>query len=75
MTEHHRLHPGEGVHTGSKGLKQDASGFLLLGVLLMVIWRLGSHKRFFGRERETVDPEVAAGRKLAVAAVPEEAVT
>ena len=50
-------------------------GLLLLGVVLMVIWRLGGHKRFFGRDRETVDPEVAAGRKLGVAAVPEEAVT
>jgi amino acid transporter len=49
-------------------------GLLLLGVVLMVIWRLGGHDRFFGRNTETVDPEVAAGRKLGVAAVPEEAV-
>jgi amino acid transporter len=49
-------------------------GLLLLGVVLMVIWRLGGHDSFFGRKRETVDPEVAAGRKLGTAAVPEEAV-
>jgi amino acid transporter len=49
-------------------------GLLLLGVVLMVIWRLGGHDRFFGRNTETVDPEVASGRKLGVAAVPEEAV-
>jgi hypothetical protein len=28
VTEHRRLHPGEGAHTGDKGLKQDAIGFL-----------------------------------------------
>ena len=49
-------------------------GLLLLGVVLMVIWRLGGHDRFFGRNTETVDPEVASGRKLGVAAVPEGAV-
>jgi amino acid transporter len=49
-------------------------GLLLLGVVLMILWRLGGHERFFGRKTETVDPEVAAGRKAAVAAVPEEAV-
>jgi hypothetical protein len=49
-------------------------GLLLLGVVLMVIWRFGAHDRFFGRNTETVDSEVAAGRKLGVAAVPEEAV-
>jgi amino acid transporter len=49
-------------------------GLLLLGVVLMVIWRLGDHQRFFGRTTETADPEVAAGHKLGVAAVPEEAV-
>jgi hypothetical protein len=49
-------------------------GLLLLGVVLMLFWRLSGHERFFGRKRETVDPEVAAGRKLGVAAVPEEAV-
>ena len=31
-------------------------GFLLLGVLLMGIWRLGGHPEFFGRRRETADP-------------------
>ena len=49
-------------------------GFLVLGGLLAVVWRLGGHESFFGRRRETVDPEVAAGRRLGVAAVPEEAV-
>jgi amino acid transporter len=49
-------------------------GLLLLGVVLMLFWRLGGHRRFFGRRRETVDPDVAAGTKLGVAAVPEEAV-
>ena len=37
-------------------------GFLLLGVVLMVIWRLTGHDRFFGRGAfEAVDPAVAAG--------------
>jgi ABC-type dipeptide/oligopeptide/nickel transport system permease component len=49
-------------------------GLLLLGVVLMVVWRLGAHDRFFGRTTEKMDPEVASGRKLGVAAVPEEAV-
>ncbi len=49
-------------------------GLLLLGFVLMLIWRLGGHREFFGRATEIVDPEVAAGRKLGVAAVPEEAV-
>jgi amino acid transporter len=49
-------------------------GLLLLGVVLSIIWRLTGHERYFGRRRETVDPDVAAGRKLGVAAVPEEAV-
>jgi hypothetical protein len=49
-------------------------GLLLLGFVLMVIWRLGGHERFFGRRREIVDPEVASGLKIGVAAVPEEAV-
>jgi amino acid transporter len=49
-------------------------GLLLLGVVLMLVWRLGGHEDFFGRRREIVDPEVAAGRKMGVAAVPEEAV-
>jgi hypothetical protein len=37
-------------------------GFILLGAILMVVWRLGGHERFFGRRPETVDPDVAAGR-------------
>jgi hypothetical protein len=42
-------------------------GFLLLGVVLVVLWRLVGHERFFGRRAfERVDPEVAAG-KVAVA--------
>jgi len=49
-------------------------GLLLLGVVLMAIWRLGGHARFFGRRREIVDPDVASGLKIGVAAVPEEAV-
>jgi amino acid transporter len=49
-------------------------GLLLLGIVLMLIWRAGGHEDFFGRRREIVDPEVAAGRKMGVAAVPEEAV-
>ena len=49
-------------------------GLLLLGVVLMLVWRLMGHERFFGRRTEVVDPDVAAGRKAGVAAVPEEAV-
>jgi amino acid transporter len=49
-------------------------GLLLLGIVLMLTWRAGGHDDFFGRRRELVDPEVAAGRRLGVAAVPEEAV-
>ncbi|MEA2333434.1 MAG: hypothetical protein QOH58_3572 [Thermoleophilaceae bacterium] len=49
-------------------------GLLLLGAVLMLLWRLAGHEQFFGRRRETVDPEVAEGTKLGVAAVPEEAV-
>jgi hypothetical protein len=49
-------------------------GLLLLGLVLMLLWRAGGHRSFFGRKTETVDPEVAAGRKVAVAAVPEEAI-
>jgi hypothetical protein len=47
---------------------------LLLGVVLMLLWRSGGHREFFGRRLETVSPEVAAGRKVGVAAVPEKAV-
>jgi amino acid transporter len=49
-------------------------GLLLLGVVLMLIWRATGHEEFFGRRRKTVDPDVAAGRRVGVAAVPEEAV-
>lgn len=49
-------------------------GLLLIGLVLMLIWRATGHQDFFGRRREVVDPEVAAGRRVAVAAVPEEAV-
>jgi amino acid transporter len=37
-------------------------GFLLLGVILEVLWRLGGHESFFGRTPETVPPEIAEGR-------------
>jgi amino acid transporter len=49
-------------------------GLLVLGVVLSIIWRLGGHEEFFGRKTEIVDPDVAAGHRLGVAAVPEEAV-
>jgi amino acid transporter len=49
-------------------------GLLLLGLVLMLAWRASGHRDFFARRREVVDPEVAAGRKVGVAAVPEEAV-
>jgi amino acid transporter len=49
-------------------------GLLLLGVVLMLLWWAGGHRVFFGRRTEVVDPEVAAGRRPGVAAVPEEAV-
>jgi amino acid transporter len=49
-------------------------GLLILGMVLSVLWRLGGHDQFFGRRREIVDPDVATGAKLGVAAVPEEAV-
>jgi amino acid transporter len=47
-------------------------GMLIIGVVLMVLWWATGHERFFGRRLETVDPDVAAGRKRGVAAVPEE---
>ncbi len=37
-------------------------GFLLLGAILMVLWRLLGNERFFARRLETVSPDVAAGR-------------
>ena len=49
-------------------------GLLLIGVVLALIWRFTGHESYFGRQREIVDPEVAAGRKAGIAAVPEEAV-
>ena len=45
-------------------------GFLLIGAIFMVFWRLfGHHESFFERRPETVDPDVAAGN----VAVPETA--
>jgi amino acid transporter len=49
-------------------------GLLLLGGVLMLAWRATGHDQFFGRRTETVDPDVAAGRKVGVAVVSEEAV-
>jgi amino acid transporter len=49
-------------------------GLIVLGVILMLFWRLSGHDDFFGRRREIVDPDVAEGRKVGVAAVPEEAI-
>jgi amino acid transporter len=38
-------------------------GFLGLGVVFMILWRLAGHERFFGRRAfEAVDPDVAAGK-------------
>ena len=38
-------------------------GFLLLGAILMILWRLGGHERFFGRKPfEAVPPEIASGK-------------
>lgn len=38
-------------------------GFLLLGGLLLVLWRLRGNERFFGRKPfEAVDPAIARGR-------------
>ena len=38
-------------------------GFLLLGVVLLVVWRFGGNERFFGRKAfEAVDPQVATGK-------------
>jgi amino acid transporter len=39
-------------------------GFLALGVVLMVIWRLAGHREFFARRREAAEPEVAAKPKV-----------
>jgi hypothetical protein len=40
-------------------------GFLLLGVVLMLVWRVAGHREFFARHLEVVDPEIAAGRRIA----------
>ena len=38
-------------------------GFLLLGLVLLVVWRFGGNERFFGRKAfEAVDPQVATGK-------------
>ena len=34
-------------------------GFLLLGAVLMGIWRLAGHREFFARRREAAEPEAA----------------
>jgi amino acid transporter len=45
-------------------------GFLLLGFVLLVLWRLAGNERFFSRKAfEAVDPAVASGEVLPVAAV------
>ena len=50
-------------------------GLLLVGAVLMLVWRFTpGHQDYFGRKTGIVDPEVAAGRKAGIAAVPEEAV-
>jgi hypothetical protein len=37
-------------------------GFLLLGLVLLVLWRLGGHESFFSRKAfEAVDPQLATG--------------
>ncbi len=42
-----------------------AVGFLLLGLVLLVAWRLAGNERFFGRPAfEAVDPAVAAGEPV-----------
>ena len=35
-------------------------GFLLLGIVLMLLWRAGGHREYFERKPETVPPELAA---------------
>jgi amino acid transporter len=40
-------------------------GFLLLGVVLMLFWRFAGHREFFQRRLEVVDPDIAAGRRIA----------
>jgi hypothetical protein len=37
-------------------------GYLLLGLVLLVVWRFLGHERFFGRRPfEAVDPAIASG--------------
>ncbi len=44
-------------------------GFLLLGLVLLVLWRLGGNERFFGRRAfEAVDPAIASGEPQPAAA-------
>ncbi len=46
-------------------------GFLLLGAVLLVLWRLGGPKEFFDRRPfEAVDPRVAAGEAAPAEAAP-----
>jgi amino acid transporter len=43
-------------------------GFLLLGIVLMIVWSIAGHRSFFARKPfEAVDPDVAAGRRPGVA--------
>jgi amino acid transporter len=44
-------------------------GFLVLGVVLMLTWRLSGHIEFFRRRMEVVDPDIAAGRRVATEAI------
>ncbi len=38
-------------------------GFLLIGFVLLVVWRLLGNERFFGRRAfEAVDPSIASGQ-------------
>jgi amino acid transporter len=47
-------------------------GFMLLGLVLLVVWRLGGNERFFGRRAfEAVDPAVARGEAAPVVSVGE----
>ncbi len=41
-------------------------GFMLFGLVLLTLWRLGGHERFFGRRPfEAVDPAVVSGAQPA----------
>jgi amino acid transporter len=45
------------------------TGFLVLGLVLLVLWRLDGNERFFGRKAfEAVDPAIAAGEAQPAAA-------